>query len=98
MEARIARIESDVDYIEATLTSQTKAIDELRGDMKDVNKSIGATEGKIAGVDAKIDGKFAVIEARMTSIEGRMSGVEGKIGKVETRIWGIENKIENRRH
>jgi chromosome segregation ATPase len=97
MEARIARIESDVGHIRETLTAQAESINELRGEMKAANKSIAGLDGKIASLEGKLDGKIASLEGKL---DGRIASLESKLeGKIDTlreQTKALINGLETR--
>ncbi|AWK42632.1 hypothetical protein [Photorhabdus laumondii] len=84
LEARVARLESDVEHIK-------KSIDEIKLDFRDAKKDISATTKKLAEIEPSLLGK---IQATELSLSNKVKSVElslsEKISTVDKRIDGTK--------
>ena len=92
MEARIARIESDVAHINKTLNVQTEGIRELRGEMKAANDAIAGLrkdgaelKGEVSTLRAETNGGFVAMRAEMN---GGFAAVRAEMGELRAELKG----------
>ena len=101
MEARIARIESDVSYIKENIGNIHLDVRDLRGDMKAANDSIAELRNAVVGLSGSVDAKFnglsgaiatldAKVDAKLNEVRGSISTLDAK---VDARINALETKI-----
>ena len=90
MEARIARIESDVAHMREDIGNIHLDLRDLRGDMKAANDSISELKSAVVG----LAGVIATLDAK---VDAKISGLDGKINtldaKGDARINALETKI-----
>ncbi|MGV8001199.1 hypothetical protein QPK14_03365 [Photorhabdus temperata subsp. temperata] len=86
LEARVARLESDVEHIK-------KSIDEIKLDFRDAKKDISATAKKIAEMEPSLLGKIQSTELSLNnSIQSVESSLNNKIQSVESTL---SNKVQS---
>jgi hypothetical protein len=85
LEVRVARIESDVQYIKEVTT--------------DLRVELRRTNDKIDALDVKVDGKFSAsdvkVDAKFSALEGKVDGKFGALeGKVDAKFSALEGKLD----
>ncbi len=86
LEARVARLESDVEHIK-------KSIDEIKLDFRDAKKDISATTKKLAEMEPSLLGK---IQSTELSLNNKIQSVESSLSnKVQSVELSLSEKISS---
>ena len=90
MEARIARIESDVSYIKENIGNIHLDVRDLRGDMKAANESIAELKTAVVGLNGSVDAK---INALSGSVDAKFNGLSGAIATLDAKVDAKLNEV-----
>src|SRR5690242_3933562 len=97
MEARVARIESDVAKIQV-------GVRELRTDMKAANESIADLRVAVATVDGKVDALGERLDGKIDALGERLDGkidalgkrLDGKIDRLDGKVDALSERLDGK--
>jgi tetrahydromethanopterin S-methyltransferase subunit G len=84
MEARLARIESHVEHLNADVTDLRGAFVRLDAKVDDVHRRL----------DAKLDEFYHRLDTKIGRLDGRIDRLDGKIDRLDGKIDGVDRRLD----